>query len=1025
MKNDFISASAGTGKTFALATRVIRLLLLGVEPQTIVALTFSRAAAGEIFNRIAGRLASAAADAKAAARESAAVFAGLKEEQAAVIRGRHGEPLTREVFAGLLRGVIGNQHLSMIGTLDSFMWRMAQMFPLELGLGGAMALMDDYEAKRAQVSGVERLLGADAEGEGTEEFYEAFRFATMGKEGKTFFDKLLEFVEDWHTIYLDYPDREKWGGSQAIWGSDKPPLVRRGDLAELAERFGREVGAAFPDRAAGMAQISDFARGFGGSLSDMPVPLKNLLGAFSGHGVPIAEFNCDRKKTRLSAEQELLAADLVETLLAVSLEMYREHTRGLHGLMRRFEAGYAETRGAGKLVYADIPRLIIGLEEGARRNIEYRFDTKFQHWLLDEFQDTSRTQWDVVRPLIEEVIEGGDERSVLLVGDVKQAIYGWRNGDAAIFEKEKDSGFYEVSPLKKSFRYCPEIAGAVNAVFDGAGISGFLQDSAAGKRWARLWETHESAVGAGGQVAVLEADGEKIEDYAGKIAEELNANRPWEKGLAAAVLVRTNEQGRQLAELLRAEEIPVTWEGDNPISDTPVVTALLHLIALADHPDHTLAARHIEMTPLLEIFGSAKAVPARVAGDVARLGLAGTLRDYIARLGKMDAFTESRLASLVREAAGFEAGAKPGTRISDFVELAGDSSRRDVADPATVKLLSIHRAKGLGFDYVIVPLVEDKGIDKPKRGEVLLSKEKGWLLQQPMDALVEKDAVLSEAAREMRDEKVFEALCARYVALTRAKKYLSIYIKPLAASGKPTATKYFSQHVRDTLGVSAGMLRVKEADVAARTADAGNAGGADKLPLRIVAGGFEPRRVTPSGAVEWTAADGAFFAGTQAGGGMERGTRLHEALQKIEWLEEGAGQPDGIARGDIDLTVASAFRDALRKPRGAEVLALWREREFEVALGGEWISGKVDRVVFVKTGGATRAVVYDYKSNARRKGEASADFERRMAEKYGPQMEVYRRAVSALAKLPPESVETVLLLTATAAAAGVIHGKLQ
>ena len=120
--NVLIEASAGTGKTQALAERLIELIRLGVKPQEIVALTFSRAAAGEIFER----------------------FVTLLAEK--IEKG--------EVDAALLREVIATQHLSQIGTLDSFLMRIVRSFPLELGLQGQLAMMDDYEAasERARVS---------------------------------------------------------------------------------------------------------------------------------------------------------------------------------------------------------------------------------------------------------------------------------------------------------------------------------------------------------------------------------------------------------------------------------------------------------------------------------------------------------------------------------------------------------------------------------------------------------------------------------------------------------------------------------------------------------------------------------------------------------------------------------------------------------------------------------------------------------------------------------------------------------
>ena len=112
--NVLIEASAGTGKTQALAERLIALVKGGLEPHEIVALTFSRAAAGEIFERFVSLLA-----------------------------GRAGDDPSCVV---LLRKVIASQHLSQIGTLDSFLMRIARSFPLELGLDVGVEIMDEYRA---------------------------------------------------------------------------------------------------------------------------------------------------------------------------------------------------------------------------------------------------------------------------------------------------------------------------------------------------------------------------------------------------------------------------------------------------------------------------------------------------------------------------------------------------------------------------------------------------------------------------------------------------------------------------------------------------------------------------------------------------------------------------------------------------------------------------------------------------------------------------------------------------------------
>jgi ATP-dependent exoDNAse (exonuclease V) beta subunit len=203
MKNTLIRASAGTGKTFALATRMIRLLLLNVEPHHVVALTFSRAAAGEIFNKIAERLAEAASSDAQAKKESSYLFQDLDPAQAQVLQQEYGPSISRETFVSLLRKLIATQHTSLIGTIDSFMTRIVQAFPLELGLQGQMTIMEDYRIQREKNAAIHAVLSRAATSQQSKLFYEAFRLATFGRETKSFAEKLAAFLDTWHDILLN------------------------------------------------------------------------------------------------------------------------------------------------------------------------------------------------------------------------------------------------------------------------------------------------------------------------------------------------------------------------------------------------------------------------------------------------------------------------------------------------------------------------------------------------------------------------------------------------------------------------------------------------------------------------------------------------------------------------------------------------------------------------------------------------------------------------------------------------------
>ena len=121
-----ILASAGSGKTYALTNRFVALLAAGAAPERIVALTFTRKAAGEFFDEILGKLARAASDANFAARLAADI----------------GRPaLGTAEFLGLLRGVVDAMPRLRLGTLDGFFARIVRAFPLELGLTGDFEIL--------------------------------------------------------------------------------------------------------------------------------------------------------------------------------------------------------------------------------------------------------------------------------------------------------------------------------------------------------------------------------------------------------------------------------------------------------------------------------------------------------------------------------------------------------------------------------------------------------------------------------------------------------------------------------------------------------------------------------------------------------------------------------------------------------------------------------------------------------------------------------------------------------------------
>ena len=950
--NVLIEASAGTGKTQALAERLIELIRGGVKPQEIVALTFSRAAAGEIFERFVTLLAeSAEKDPKDAA---------------------------------LLREVIATQHLSQIGTLDSFLMRIVRSFPLELGLQGQLAMMDDYEAasERARVSfGILRRTDAALK----RAFNEAFALAMNRENVRSFTETYRKFVSEWHERFLSMPDERAW---------------RRFENFEKFERFERPGN--IPDELKG---FYDWVEGFRGSFTGVKGLAKKFLelgdGLYAGSTVEV-DFN--RKHRVFVGEDAKNIRAAIDYVLGYVLRMKVEMAKGIYTLVSSFEGEYAKkVRSQGRLVFADVPRLILGLRDDARLALEYRMDSKIRAWALDEFQDTSREQWKALAGLIDEAKQSGGEKTVFVVGDRKQAIYGWRNGDVRIFTGERESGAYRTDELKKSWRYGEPIVEAINRVF----VDGRLRDE------FPAWESprHETAKPElGGFVQTVESPGPKMDDFIEPVCNALKAVDPVGRGISAAVLVRTNTFGEYLAaELKRRGLEGVVWEGESDILDTPALLAFVDTLYLADHPGDRQAYEHFRRSPLAQAkYGDRIPEASEISGEFAlsftTKGLVRTFRELRARLPEdpseaWSAFTEDRFTDMLRAAAEFELTLEPGVRLADFVSFLAAKKKRTVAEPGKIRILTIHRSKGLGFDYVVLPLYEHDALDAEPEGPLV---GEDWILPDPGPRVTGAMSELRPAARMRKDRAEQEALCAYYVAMTRAKRAMTIVLHP---ESKTTSSLRFSQFVREAIPEPIGTPdwylalgkrspdRLSENgssafDEAARTPLPRSHGKRQRISRRLPSLGFHDGQSA-----------GELFAGATARtAAIEKGVAAHAEFEKVEWIADPKDD----------------FERALAKPEG--LMALWREKPFEVFANGAWVSGRFDRVVFANG----RATILDFKTNVIRRGENVADFEARMCETYAGQMRAYRAAVCALTGLEPDKVSAKLLLTSTRRVVDVI-----
>ena len=942
VENLLIEASAGTGKTQALAERLIELLQAGVRPQEIVALTFSRAAAGEIFERFVGLLAKRAETSKS--------------------------------DANLLRSVLSTQHLSQIGTLDSFLMRIVRAFPLELGLVGDLRIMDDFEAAHARGAVAFAILRR-TEASVKKHFIEAFTLAMNHEDVRSFVDSYRAFVKDWHERVLARPEPAAWGEPRKIWGTD--PAFAHVTERELACAADRIEGVVETDA---WRNFVDWVRTFRGRFGTPQGIAKKLLEADDLFAGDLCSFTFNRRTYNLTREQTLALRDAVHCVFGYVIRMKLELARGIYTLISAFERSYDQkVRRAGHLVFADVPLLLQKLPQEKRLALEYRLDARIRAWALDEFQDTSREQWAAIENLIDEARQSDGEKSLFIVGDRKQAIYGWRNGDVGIFAGERaKEDVYKLGALKKTYRSGPVIIEAVNRVFaHGRILSEFP-----------AWECpeHETACpNLDGFVRVEEASGRSMEDFVEPILTALRANLgeraddPRRVNVSAAVLVRNNKFGEFLAAQLKAQGLRgVVWEGESAVLDTPALAGFLDLVQLADHPGDQLTYRHFRMTPLAAAkypggVPSATEVSREMADAFTRRGLVRTLRELRATLPEdsvqaWSRFTEERFTELLRAAAAFELARNAGTRLADFPSFLQSKKKRTVAEKGKIRILTIHRSKGLGFDYVVLPLYEHDALTAESDGPLM---GENWILPDPGARVARAVGGLKQAYSERKNRSEQEALCAYYVALTRARRAMTIVLNPSGAALR------FSDLVRSA----------ELADLAHPEFRFGCAEGGDSRteqaqresvcllpPPARRARCHLARRLPSLSFASGISAGSLFVSGERRAAALRRGSEAHAARATVEF--------------SLDLPKPDGF------------VALWRERAFEVCLDGEWVSGRFDRVLFFRdAAGDLHADIVDFKTSLAH------------PEQYDGQLSAYRRAVSALTGIPSARIATRLMLT--------------
>ncbi len=842
-----VQAPAGSGKTSLLTLRFLRLLATVSAPEEIVAVTFTRKAASEMRHRILGALAAAsgplAADARPHERELHALAA------AALARSRRqGWDLER------------NPARLHVQTIDGLNHWLAQRLPLAARIGLAATLVAEArplyrEAARRLVAAIE--LGDERSGP-------LLRLARSLDHEPRRLSELLAGMLGTREVWLPKLLAET-DGARLRAGIDR--LLHAALEAELSRIRDAVSGAVSPElfavlRAAAKAGGADSPLASLAPFDTLPearadavprwIAFADLLLTAGRDGA--VRKTVDRKQGFLAASEgppwpalKQHMKDELETLAGIpGFAQALARVRRLppaaltDGQWERIAALLAALPHAVAELLAlfsergnlDHPAVAAAArdalrEDSAPTELALALDYRIQHLLVDEYQDTSPAQEQLLTLLLAGW-QAGDGRSLFCVGDPMQSIYSFREADVTLFLQAAEQGLGDV-PLEslrlgRNFRSSRAIVDWVNATF--ASLLPVADDFERGAvRYSPAESVHDAAKGDGVYLhPLIDADERAMGEQVARLAAEALASAPDDRRPSIAILVRGRNSLPAIVVALRRADIDYRGVELESLADRAAIRDLVSLLRCMVHAGDRTAWLSVLRAPwcgmtLLDLHrlagddrdGTIPALladPARLAelspdGAARVLRLQSALQPASAGRGRRSLggwlksawlalggpATVEDASDLVNAELLFEAldrlesesGAWP--EVSD-IEASVEHVRASPVgrDDAPVQIMTIHKAKGLEFDVVIVPDLQRAAPSGDRRLLYWTSLatgpgERGVVLGSRSEASEtdgETDSLEAWMRRLEAERAELELGRVAYVAATRARRVLHL-----------------------------------------------------------------------------------------------------------------------------------------------------------------------------------------------------------------------------------------------------------
>ncbi|MBQ9829740.1 MAG: UvrD-helicase domain-containing protein [Akkermansia sp.] len=827
---NLIAASAGTGKTYQLTSRYVALLALGVRPEKMIALTFTKKAAGEFRNRIFQALSDGAlgkpdhenpernglaariwetwtglhlrADGRLIPSSNpVALFPAaipMLERACSMncypeqLTPQPGEPvlpqLTTSFFAELLVQVLSKIAELQLSTLDSFFNRVVAADLHRAGLS-SVTPMNALQQKRATRTALLAMLAESEKSSHHESALITLLSSIAEEKGGALLNLLEQNVNTYLSLYKDFPQKQPWGRTQpfglpdcseARLISDDEVAACQLEINELVDSISWKKPRSYVKKTLTTAAANIRS----GSFKPSPSFCSWLTGE-EGYLAPADELTADNR-----------LRNIIQTLQQQCNELFlrnvQERSAAMHEMLRKYYTAYREcVLAEGLCTFDDIKqgaRQVLGSNaEGDESGMALHLITRLNHWMLDEFQDTDPVQWEILSNLLKENAQY-PEKSLFVVGDKKQSIYSFRGASSELFEElrgtqpGKDGYDWQKqvltnSTLDESRRSVPEIMNFTNMVFASLpeADSEFSRQKTHPENGKKKGYVRVQFLPEGKAAETLQRTCESI----GNILEELTTPagshlRQLRNGISVAILLRKGAHAREIVAWLRRykPEIPVQLVEDSPIVEaSPLGEMLLSFFMWLKEPADQYRFHVWKVSPLGCNQAKGKTDQGKLWDTWRQLlndqGYAATILRLAGNL--QQAQSRRMLDEWLEEAVAFDAA---GGSLDEWVLHMRTCCRKENGSAQFVQVMTMHKSKGAEFDAVILPFLGSKAVDQPRSEGIpyFISDNREGLLIHPGKAEERKSwPQLLEYEEKWKHDRRVDSYNLLYVALTRAR----------------------------------------------------------------------------------------------------------------------------------------------------------------------------------------------------------------------------------------------------------------